>query len=90
MWSDAYHRKSCGLPGGVWRGPREAGAVARCPAWNKEVVLRTQTAERIGSKRVGMWVCRVEVGCERRQGLWLGNRARSWGRGKVLGPVQGL
>lgn len=49
----------------------------QCPAWNREVVVRTQTGESFESKRLGTWVCRVEVACREdgASGWTVGHRA---------------
>lgn len=70
--------------------PWEAGAVARCPACNKEVVVSPQAGE-----TVGMCVCRGgsgvwEKGVHRDWGLWLGNRVWNWGHGKFYGDSRPL
>lgn len=63
--------------------PTGGRAVASCPAWNKEVAVRTQTGGKFWSERAGTCLCGVEVGGEKGvhadRGLWLGDRVRGFG-----------
>lgn len=67
--------------------PWEAGAVARCPVCNKEVVVSPQAGE-----TVGMCVCRgkwgVGEGCSRRLGSLAGQQGVELGAWEILWGFQ--